>query len=166
MKGNGGKPGLCWPNKDGLPIDEFIIGETSWYYTWSPLPGWDAAPNDIMYCNMLWGYRDVSEWQKNVLGDPEGKKNKWNQHKCAMGMNEVNQVGQSKMTPQEGCKLWRDNISPLKTKHGWHTVSPSTTSAPDGMTWMKEFKKECPVSACTPISRVARPPALRVPQTD
>ncbi|PWN47191.1 hypothetical protein IE53DRAFT_262845 [Violaceomyces palustris] len=136
-----GKPGLCWANSNGIPIDNFLIGDVSWYYSWSDTPGWDNAPvDDVMYCPMLWGYKNEASFKKNVLNNPNGK---FNKHKCVMGMNEVNQVGQAKMSPAEGCQLMRENISPLKAQ-GWYVMGPSTTSAPDGKDWYDEFKKTCP----------------------
>lgn len=133
--------GLCWANSNGMPINNFDFGSVSWFYSWDSTPGWDNAPVDkLMYCPMLWGQRNVESFKKNVLDNPDSK---FNQHKCAMAMNEVNQKGQSDISPQDGCKLIEEYLLPLKEK-GWYLMGPSTTNAPDGKTWYQNFQKTCP----------------------
>ncbi|TKY88330.1 hypothetical protein EX895_002682 [Sporisorium graminicola] len=140
-KTSGGKMGLCWANSNGMPINNFDFGSVSWFYSWDATPGWDAAPVDkLMYCPMLWGHKNTASFKKNVLDNLDSK---FNQHKCAMAMNEVNQKGQSDMSPQDGCKLIEEYLLPLKEK-GWYLMGPSTTNAPDGKTWYQNFKKTCP----------------------
>ncbi|GAC94615.1 hypothetical protein PHSY_002188 [Pseudozyma hubeiensis SY62] len=140
-KTSGGKMGLCWANANGMPISNFDFGSVSWFYSWDATPGWDAAPVDkLMYCPMLWGYKNVDSFKKNVL---DNQNSKFNQHKCAMAMNEVNQKGQSDMSPQDGCKLIEQYLLPLKD-NGWYLMGPSTTNAPDGKVWYQNFKKACP----------------------
>ena len=133
--------GLCWANANGMPINNFDFGSVSWFYSWDATPGWDAAPVDkLMYCPMLWGWKNTDSFQKNVL---DNLGSKFNQHKCAMAMNEVNQKGQSDMSPQDGCTLIEKYLMPLKEK-GWYLMGPSTTNAPDGKTWYQNFQKACP----------------------
>ncbi|SJX65178.1 uncharacterized protein SRS1_16037 [Sporisorium reilianum f. sp. reilianum] len=138
---SGGKMGLCWANANGMPISNFDFGAVSWFYSWDATPGWDAAPVDkLMYCPMLWGFKNTDSFKKNVLDNLDSK---FNQHKCAMAMNEVNQKGQSDMSPQDGCKLIEEYLLPLKEK-GWYLMGSSTTNAPDGKTWYQQFQKACP----------------------
>lgn len=137
------KQGLAWPNANGMDINNFFIGKVDWYYSWGATPGWDNAPTDHLFCPMLWGSSgsgaNVDKWKKNVLNDQDGK---YNKYKCMMGPNEVNQKGQSDMSVSSACSLMRENMSPL-VKKGWYFIGPSTTSAPDGLTWYKKFMSEC-----------------------
>ena len=140
-----GKQGLAWPNSNGMDISNFFIGEVDWYYSWGATPGWDAAPMDKVFCPMLWGDNgsggNADEFNKKVTQDPNGK---FNKYKCAMAMNEVNQQGQSDMSPSHACSLMKKYISPLADK-GWYIIGPSTTSDPRGLTeWYKEFMSGCP----------------------
>ncbi|SAM85417.1 uncharacterized protein UBRO_07381 [Ustilago bromivora] len=135
------KMGLCWANSNSMPINNFDFGSVSWFYSWDSVPGWDDAPVDkLMYCPMLWGWKNAESFKKNIN---DNLNSKFNQHKCAMAMNEVNQKGQSAMSPQDGCKLIEEYLLPLKQK-GWYLVGPSTTNAPDGKVWYQNFKKACP----------------------
>jgi Glycosyl hydrolase catalytic core len=139
------KAGLCWSQGPYMPIDPYK--SATWLYSWKSLPGGDGdadyVPDNMMFFPMLWGNdgQRISDWKKNVLNNRNSKHNK---AKVAMGPNEVNQDGQGKMTPGEACDLFRKYIMPLKTESGWSIIGPSTTSAPDGKTWMQSFKKSCP----------------------
>ncbi|KDN43784.1 glycoside hydrolase family 128 protein, partial [Tilletiaria anomala UBC 951] len=142
----GNKNGLCWANGPYVDVGKFKKS-MSWLYSWSAsMPLKDGKwwlPDDIQYFPMLWGKerKRIAEWKKHVLNDRHARQNK---AKVAMGPNEVNQVGQGKMTPAEACDLYRKYIIPLKDEDGWYLIGPSTTSAPDGKKWTKEFKKSCP----------------------
>ncbi|MCO5573885.1 hypothetical protein L7F22_027660 [Adiantum nelumboides] len=137
------KAGLCWANAGGINIEPFMSGTVSWFYSWGAWPKWDSAPTDSLFFPMLWGDSgpgaNLDDFKKRVLNDQNGK---WNKHKAVMAMNEVNQKGQAKMTPEHACSLMRENIKPLADK-GWYVMGPSTTSAPDGLEWYKEFKSKC-----------------------
>ena len=122
-----------------MNIDNWITDKVSWYYSWNPTPGWKHAPTNITFCPMLWGDKSVSSFRKNVLNNLDGRNN---QGKCVMGMNEVNQRGQADMSVSHACSLMRENILPLK-RHGWYIVSPVTTNAPSGQTWMDHFRSNC-----------------------
>lgn len=50
------------------------------------------------------------------------------------------------MTPARGAQLWQQYIQPLKSQ-GYSLISPATTSAPSGKTWMTNFFAAC--SGCT-----------------
>lgn len=135
------KQGLAWPNSNGMNIKNFITGGVSFAYSWTDTPGWDGFPIDeLVFCPMLWGNKNADSFMKNVVNDQNGK---FNKYKCAMGMNEVNQKGQSDMSVGDACKLMRSHIMPLADK-GWYIIGPSTTSAPNGLTqWYKQFQSEC-----------------------
>ncbi|WFC97498.1 hypothetical protein MYAM1_000212 [Malassezia yamatoensis] len=134
-----GKLGLAWPNGSSMNINKWVTDKVSWYYSWAPTPGWSNAPTNISFCPMLWGNKNLKSFQKNVLHNTNGK---YNQAKCVMGMNEVNQAGQADMSVSSACSMMRENILPLKEK-GWYVVSPVTTSAPNGQTWMDNFRSDC-----------------------
>ncbi|WFD31865.1 hypothetical protein MSPP1_002905 [Malassezia sp. CBS 17886] len=141
--GGGGrsKLGLAWANKNGIPINNFQNPKVSWYYSWEATPGWNNAPTDIAFCPMLWGERNVDSFRQNVVENPDGP---YNQARCILGMNEVNQRGQSDMSPQTACNLMRTYVIPMKYTHGFYIVSPVTTNAPSGQQWMDEFRATCP----------------------
>jgi hypothetical protein len=125
----GNKLMLAWPNGDEN-VDKFFTGKARYYYTWSPhkVP---SAPSSVEFCPMLWGYKQEGEFQQLV---------KRGYATCVLGMNEVNQYDQSNIEKvSDGVTLWNRLIGPLKDE-GYTTFgSPSTTSAPNGLDWMKEF---------------------------
>lgn len=137
--GTAKKVGLAWAVKNSMNIDEFKLDKVSWYYSWSATPGWNNAPTDIAFCPMLWGNKDTSSFEKNVINKPNGK---YNRAKCVLGINEPDQDGQANMDVSTGCSLMRKYVAPLKEK-GWYLVSPATSSAPAGMKWMKDFRSQC-----------------------
>jgi len=122
-----------------MKIENFFIGDVDWYYSWDATPGWDDAPTDKLFCPMLWGEKNADDFNKKVTQDPNGKFNSW---KCALAMNEVNQVGQADMSVSDGCALMEKYIMPL-ANDDWYIIGPSTTSAPDGLVWYKKFMTEC-----------------------
>jgi len=134
------KFGLAWANGGSMKFEDYANKKVSWYYSWRETPGWKNAPTNITFCPMLWGYKNADKFGQHVTNNPNAK---YNQGKCVMGMNEVNQKGQANMSPMEGCQLMRKYISPLK-QHGFYVVSPVTTSAPNGVKWMNQFKNMCP----------------------
>jgi hypothetical protein len=86
---------------------------------------------------MLWGERQIDDFKRIVKGG-------YSHH--VLGFNEPNQKGQSDMSPQRGAQLWKQYIQPLKSQ-GYQLISPATTSAPSGKTWMKDFFNAC--DGCT-----------------
>jgi len=83
---------------------------------------------------MLWGTKSIADFTAKVHRGYST---------IAIGMNEVNQVEQSQMSPGEGASLWRQYLSPLKNE-GYQLVSPSVTNAPSGATWFQQWFDECP----------------------
>ncbi|WFD07417.1 hypothetical protein MVES1_002781 [Malassezia vespertilionis] len=134
------KFGLSWANKNSFDINNFINRNVGWYYSWDATPGWKNATTDITFCPMLWGAKNAQDFNRRVTQDPNGK---YNQGKCVLGINEPNQRGQADMSPLEACSLMAQYVVPLKM-HGFHIVSPATTSAPSGTDWMDEFRTTCP----------------------
>jgi len=83
---------------------------------------------------MLWGDNQISEFTKLV---------KQGYTDAVMGFNEPNETGQSNMTPAHGASLWKQYIEPLRYQGYTMLVSPATSSAPNGMTWVKAWKNIC-----------------------
>lgn len=141
------KVGLAWPNSNGMPLKSFLFnGKVSWIYTWKSTIGKSDVAPDTLFCSMLWGDAgpgaNLDAYIANVVRQPESYANR---HKCTMAMNEVNQRGQSDMSPQHACSLIRTHMLPLKRNHGYFLVGPSVTSDPRGLTvWYKEFMSTCP----------------------
>ena len=134
------KLGLAWPNGGSMKIGNWLTKKVSWYYSWDATPGWKDAPTNITFCPMLWGHKNVGKFRAHVLNNQDSK---FFKDKCVMGMNEVNQKGQSDISVSDACGLMRENILPLKRK-GWYVVSPVTTNAPSGEKWMDKFLSTCP----------------------
>lgn len=134
------KIGLSWANGDSAAIGPYIKQKVSWYYSWDDTPNLKNPPTNITFCPMLWGYKNVKSFKRNVL---RNWNDTLNQGKCVLGMNEPNQKGQSDMLPVQACQLMRENVIPLK-KHGYYIVSPVTTNAPSGRRWMDKFRRICP----------------------
>jgi len=136
-QGNRGKVGLAWANGDNPDIANFVTDAVGYVYTWSPQKPGNVEKLGLQFCPMLWGDRQIQQFQELVV---KGYAN------CVFGMNEPNEKGQSNMPPSHGAYLWKTYIQPLKDQ-GYRLIAPATSSNPNGMTWMKEFMKEC--DGCT-----------------
>lgn len=135
--GGGGNPGahfgLAWANGDVSWLKNFVAGHTGHIYTWGP-----QGPSNrqgLTFMPMLWSDagNKVAEFQKLVK---PGYAN------VAMGFNECNEPGQSNMSPERAAAAWKKYLEPL-VAHGYKLVSPSTSSNPNGYTWMQNFFKAC-----------------------
>jgi hypothetical protein len=81
---------------------------------------------------MFWGENHAQDFSDNVL-------NSNNNYGVALAMNEVNEVSQANIDPGTGAWQWRQYVLPLRQNKGYYIVSPSTTSAPSGITWMQQW---------------------------
>lgn len=129
----GGKVGLAWPNGDDPSLKNFATDNVIAMYTWSP-----HCPKNTygIPCGpMLWGDRQVGDFENTVHSPIAGGN-------LLYGFNEPNQGGQSNMDPQHGCDLWHQHIQP-KAAQGFKLITPATSSAPNGLTWVKNFMKCC-----------------------
>jgi len=108
-------------------------GKQRFLYTWAPTFPSLAKELGFTPVPQLWGDRQVDSFVKNVVKG-------YATH--VMGMNEPNQSGQSDMSPEHGAYLWKTYIQPLKSQ-GYTLVSPATTSAPNGLTWVQNMLKAC-----------------------
>ncbi len=51
----------------------------------------------------------------------------------------VNQDGQANIDAGTGAAWWRQYLLPLRQSKNYFLISPSTTSAPSGITWMQNW---------------------------
>jgi len=135
--GVGGKVGIAWPNSDSSTLHQFKTRRSSVIYTWSPWIPQGAKKLGFRPAVMLWGAKQIGDFTKLVK---PGYAN------IALGYNEPNQRGQSDMSPQYGAQLWKQYLQPL-SHQGYSLGSPAVTSAPSGITWMRDFFAAC--GGCT-----------------
>lgn len=128
-----GKFGLAWPNGPDSSLSDWKAA--TWLYTWSP--HCPSNTDGIACYPMLWGSNQIGDFKSLVK---KGYSN------VVLGFNEPNQAGQSNMDPGTGISLWKTYIQPLKAQ-GYQLISPATSSAPSGKTWMTDFFNGC--GGCT-----------------
>lgn len=128
-----GKVGLGWAVNDDNALKHFKTGSVGAIMTWSPWMPAVAKSLGFRRCPMLWGPKQISQFQSLV---------KPGYADCVMGFNEPDQPSQSNLSPDYAAKLWKQYIEPLKNQ-GYQLISPACTNAPSGKTWMKEFLKAC-----------------------
>lgn len=131
------KRGLAY-NED-ISITGFGGGEVFWQYNWDSNTNY--AQDYTEYTPMLWSDTPdhTDEWDANVQ--------KWlNTGKLPtihlIGFNEVDNPGQSNLSPQEAAASYLQWITPYASK-GATLVSPSVTNAATGIPWIQEFMGLC-----------------------
>jgi len=82
---------------------------------------------------MFWGPNQEADFKKLVV---KGYAN------IAMGFNEPNEPGQSNMNAGDGASLWIQYLEPLLNE-GYELVAPTTSSNPNGRTWVDQWYKDC-----------------------
>jgi hypothetical protein len=105
--------------------------KTCWYYNWSAYAADSSLTGSLKFVPMLWGQDTVGDFQSQVI-------NTGTDYGIALAMNEVNQQGQANIDFGTGVYMWNTYLVPLKSR-GYTLISPSTTSAPDGITWMQNW---------------------------
>ncbi|KAJ2916493.1 hypothetical protein MD484_g3921, partial [Candolleomyces efflorescens] len=129
-----GKVGIAYAGNVNVPA--FISGsrQVKYVYNWSPWePEWMNQIPWVEYVPMLWGEKQIGDFQKNV---------KAGSARFVLGMNEPNQEGQANIPAWRGVQLWRDYIQPLKSQ-GYTLGSPAPTNAPSGKKWLQDFLSQC-----------------------
>jgi len=129
-----GKRGMAWPNGP-WDLDKWKGHKASWLYTWSPDCPDNAASLGFECVPMLWGYHQESDFVR--LTNQDGYAHN------ALFVNEPNQHDQSNMDVGGAIALWRRAFQPLKAR-GYRLGSAAPTSAPNGKTWLQDFKNGCP----------------------
>ncbi|KZV86162.1 hypothetical protein EXIGLDRAFT_725098 [Exidia glandulosa HHB12029] len=118
--------------KQGAAVAHLKNNHTSAHYNWSPWK-FDNLPKGISFWPMLHGEESIKDWGHVTKGYGI----------TAMGCNEVNHAGQSKMTVKRGVEIWKKYLMPLKNK-GYKLVSHSTDQSASGTAWQKAWRKACP----------------------
>jgi hypothetical protein len=128
-----GKACLAWPNSDYNKLAPWKGSNVGLIYSWdaNKVPGADEL--GMTYAPMLWGWKDVGNFQAKVK---EGYAT------VALGCNEPNEEGQSNMDAYSGIELWRKYMLPLQYQ-GYTLVSPAMSSRPNGKDWMETFMNNC-----------------------
>ncbi|CAE6399955.1 unnamed protein product [Rhizoctonia solani] len=129
---------LAWTNGP-TNLEKFAYGtRVGGMYTWSPWCPDNASTLGVNCYQMLWGTKQKSSFTSliNVKKSP-----------LVFGYNEPNQGDQSNMSAQDGAALWEETIRPLKAQ-GAKLVSPATTSAPSGITWIHDMNNACVGADC------------------
>jgi hypothetical protein len=130
---SGGKMGLGWgPDLPSNYIPNAITSVTCYLYNWS---SWAPDPSllgSLKFAPMFWGSDHIDDFTDNVV-------NSGTNYGVALGMNEVNEATQANIDAGTGASLWRQYLLPLRQSKGYYLVSPSTTSAPSGITWMQQW---------------------------
>ncbi|EJD55476.1 hypothetical protein AURDEDRAFT_179225 [Auricularia subglabra TFB-10046 SS5] len=127
--------GLLWTPDSGIKLNKWKNNRTLAIWNWDRVKPAEIAASGIPFWPTLWGPGSAPGWLETV--------NHRGYADTALGCNEVNQPGQALMTVQEGTYLWRNFMMPLK-KNGYRLLSHSVSSAPSGLTWLLEWKKDCP----------------------
>jgi hypothetical protein len=105
--------------------------KTCWYYNWSPWAADSSLTGSLKFVPMLSRPDNIVDFQDQVI-------NSATNYGIALAMNEVNQNDQAPMDAPTGVSMWNTYLVPLKAK-GYTIISPSTTSAPTGITWMQQW---------------------------
>jgi len=127
------KVGLAWAGNDNSLLKNFVTGSTGYVYTWTPTCPKGYESTGLKCAPMLWGPKQVDDFRK--LRQSQGAS-------ILMGMNEVNEPGQSNMSPQQGAQLWNSEIRPFGSQ-GFTLVSPSVTCSSTGIQWFRDFFAGC-----------------------
>lgn len=131
---NGGlfrnKFGLAWAQ----PNDQLNnYPGAGWMFNWQSSEPPQARKLGIDYCPQLWGWKNLDDFKKDT---------KNSNYKCYFGPNEPNEPGQANLSVDEGISIWRQAMTPLK-KQGKRLMSPVTSSNPNGLKWVHDFKNKC-----------------------
>lgn len=130
------KRGIAY-NED-INVTQFGGGEVFFQYNWDS--NTDFPQDYTEYVPMLWSNTDdhTSVWDVNVQ-KWLGTGNLPTTH--LLGFNEVDNVDQSNLSPQEAASSYLQWITPYSDRAT--LVSPSVTNAATGMAWMQEFIPLC-----------------------
>jgi len=132
---SGGKVGLAWgPTMPANYIQNAASPKVCWYYNWSAWAADSSVTGGAKFVPMLWGADKESEFRAQVMDSGAN-------YGIALAMNEVNEEHQANMDVGTALGLWNSLLVPLKSR-GWTVISPSTTSAPSGLEWMKQWMNQ------------------------
>jgi len=122
----GKKKALAW----GGSTDElaaFVNDHVGYIYNWREDP---PQQSGLQAASMLWGYKNL-----------DGFRQKRAQYPILMGPNEFNLGSQAAMSVSDVVSLWNAEVRPYGG--GKTLVSPSVTTAPDGLSQLQQFFSTC-----------------------
>ncbi|KAI0721819.1 glycosyl hydrolase catalytic core-domain-containing protein [Cerioporus squamosus] len=115
---NTSKAGLPWPNGNNIDVGQYLsTGKVQ-------CPA--NLPADLEFVPMLWGERQVSQWDSTINETIQSLK-----VTHVLGFNEPEIAGQANMSPSDGAALWKAHIEPLKAQ-GMLLGSPAPSGSPTG----------------------------------
>jgi len=128
----GTKLGLAWADGNADYIKN--LAGVKWLYTWGATCPQKSKDLGMSCLPQLWGYKNKDAFDEVAkTANPP----------LFLTFNEPQEPGQANMDVGSGVSLWKQSIKPLTDK-GHKVCSPATSSNPNGLTWVKNFKEQCP----------------------
>jgi len=134
-RGTQQKVGIVYTGSDSGLLKAMKSSHANYFYNWRPSVPKQAKDAGFRVCSTLWGSGYVSQFKQVRTEYP-----------CVIGFNEVNLGSQSNLSPGAAAAIWNQEVAFLANQ-GVEVIGPSTTTAPDGMQWMKDFFNACSKSA-------------------
>ncbi|KAH8883057.1 hypothetical protein GQ53DRAFT_753173 [Thozetella sp. PMI_491] len=121
-----GKRGLCWPTSNTDQTFPFTKpgSKVSWLYNWSPHP---TPGSSLQFIPMQWNHVNIDELAERARGAA-----------AVLAFNEPELPDQANMPVALAAGEWLRCIEPLR-KMGVRCGSPGISSAPHGVTWLRDF---------------------------
>lgn len=126
------KIGLAWADGDSDYLLQFK-GQVGWMYNWGAGKPSNADKAGIPYLPQAWGWKDGAAFLSAA---------KSSNAPLFPTINEPNEGGQANMDPGSGVAFWKQYVKPIRDM-GKKVTSPATSSNPNGLTWVKNFKSQC-----------------------
>jgi len=128
----GSKLGLAWADGNADYIKN--LAGVKWLYTWGATCPSKAKDLGMACLPQLWGWKNKGAFDEAAkTANPP----------LFLTFNEPQEPGQANMDVGSGVSLWKQSVKPLTDK-GHKVCSPATSSNPNGLTWVKNFKEQCP----------------------
>lgn len=162
----GSKLGAAWPDGDDsalsklkginkyVPPPDFlhpIYDSCNRMYTWTESCPDNAERDGFTCLPQLWGWKNKNAFDKVAKKANPPLFLTFNEyfssilplmHSLTL-VHRPQESGQSDMDVWSGISLWKQSLKPLHDR-GHKLCSPATSSNPNGLTWVKDFKKNCP----------------------
>lgn len=124
------KRGLCWPteNTDAPIIFTKPGSKISWLYNWSPHP--TPGTQSLQFIPMQWNHVNIADLPTHCQ-----KQNS----PAILAFNEPELDAQANMSVALAADQWMEFIEPLRRTGQIRCGSPGISSAPQGVTWLKDF---------------------------
>jgi len=126
---------LAWAIGDNTKAANAAVGpKVGAFHTWSLDAPSIMKQKGLKFFPTIWGEKDISKISSKLKGA--------NGDVMVLTFNEPQERGQSNLSPSRAAQLWKEHIQPLRKK-GYKLCCPATSGNPNGITWMKDFFKEC-----------------------